>query len=60
MKDLETALKGFLKGNEKILLSAKTDPAIIGGMIVSIGDKFVDMSISSKIKKYSKIIAESA
>lgn len=60
MKDVEGALKGFLKSNQKLLITTKTDPAIIGGMIVSIGDKYVDMSIASKIRKYSKIIAESA
>lgn len=60
MKDVEGALKGFLKSNQKLLITTKTDPAIIGGMVVSIGDKYVDMSIASKIRKYSKIIAESA
>ena len=60
LKDLEAALKGFLKPNQKILLSSKTDPSIIGGMIVSIGDKYVDMSIATKVKKYSRMISDSA
>ncbi|KAJ9581081.1 hypothetical protein L9F63_023738 [Diploptera punctata] len=54
--ELESALKSFLKGNQKLLLTATVDPDIIGGMIVSIGDKYVDMSIASKIKKYTEII----
>jgi len=54
--ELETALKSFLKQGEKLLLTTKVDPAIIGGMIVSIGDKYVDMSIASKVKKYTDII----
>jgi F-type H+-transporting ATPase subunit O len=54
--ELEAALKAFLKQGQKLLLTAKVDPAIIGGMIVSIGDKYVDMSIASKIKKYTDII----
>jgi len=54
--ELETALKSFLKQGEKLLLTAKVDPAIIGGMVVSIGDKYVDMSIASKVKKYTDII----
>jgi F-type H+-transporting ATPase subunit O len=54
--ELEAALKSFLKQEQKLLLTVKIDPAIIGGMIVSIGDKYVDMSIASKIKKYTDII----
>ncbi|KAG8234598.1 hypothetical protein J437_LFUL017101 [Ladona fulva] len=56
-KELETALKGFMKKGETILLTTKVNPDIIGGMVVSIGDKYVDMSIASKIKKYSDIIS---
>lgn len=54
--ELEAALKGFLAKGQTIKLTTKTDPTIISGMIVSIGDKYVDMSTSSKIKKYSDII----
>jgi len=32
------------------------DPSILGGMIVSIGDKYVDMSTAAKIKRYSNLI----
>ncbi|XP_012254587.2 ATP synthase subunit O, mitochondrial [Athalia rosae] len=53
---LETTLKAFLKKGETILLTTKTDPSIIGGMVVSIGDKYVDLSVASKVKKYSEII----
>ncbi|XP_063242593.1 ATP synthase subunit O, mitochondrial [Bacillus rossius redtenbacheri] len=55
-KDLEVALKGFMKQGQTLLLSAKVDPAILGGMVVSIGDKYIDMSIASKIKKYTELI----
>lgn len=54
--ELEAALKGFLSKGQSIKLTTRTDPTIISGMIVSIGDKYVDMSTSSKIKKYSDII----
>lgn len=37
----------------------QVDPSIIGGMIVSIGDKYVDMSIAHRIKQYTKIMEES-
>ncbi|XP_066594453.1 ATP synthase subunit O, mitochondrial [Prorops nasuta] len=59
-KNLEASLKRFLKKGETILLNTKVNPEIIGGMIVSIGDKYVDMSISSKIKKYTDLISAAA
>ena len=60
VKDVEGALKGFLKANEKALINYKIDPAIVGGMVVSIGDKFCDMSMSSKLNKYSELIKGAA
>ena len=54
---LESALKAFLKAGQSIQLTTKVDPTIIGGMIVSIGDKYVDMSVASKLKKYTDVIS---
>ncbi|XP_075975656.1 ATP synthase subunit O, mitochondrial [Anticarsia gemmatalis] len=56
-QNLEAALKKFLKSNETLQLTAKVDPALIGGMVVSIGDKYVDMSVASKVKKYTELIS---
>ncbi|KAM3958927.1 LOW QUALITY PROTEIN: ATP synthase subunit O, mitochondrial [Aphomia sociella] len=56
-QNLEAALKKFLKANETILLTAKVDPALLGGMVVSIADKYVDMSVATKVKKYTEIIS---
>ena len=41
-------------------MNYKVDTAIIGGMVVSIGDKFADMSIASKMKKYTDLIQAAA
>nr|XP_023016173.1 ATP synthase subunit O, mitochondrial [Leptinotarsa decemlineata] len=54
---LQAVLKSFLKPKETINLTTKVDPSIIGGMIVSVGDRYVDMSVASKIKKYTEIIS---
>ncbi|XP_068633848.1 ATP synthase subunit O, mitochondrial [Battus philenor] len=59
-QSLEAALKKFLKGKESLKLTAKVDPSLIGGMIVSIGDKYVDMSVASKVKKYTELISAAA
>ncbi|XP_031713461.1 ATP synthase peripheral stalk subunit OSCP, mitochondrial [Anarrhichthys ocellatus] len=58
LADLKVALKGFLQKGETIKLETKSDPAILGGMIVSIGDKYVDMSTKTKIQKLTKLIKE--
>lgn len=59
-KQLESALRSFLKGNQQLKITSRVDPSIIGGLIVSIGDKYVDMSIASKIKLYTDVITSSA
>lgn len=50
-------LQKFLKSNETLQLTAKVDPTLIGGMVVSIGDRYVDMSVASKVKKYTELIS---
>ncbi|XP_011314379.1 ATP synthase subunit O, mitochondrial [Fopius arisanus] len=57
---LESTLKMFLQKGQTLLLTTKVDPTIIGGMLVSIGDKYVDLSIASKVKRYSEIIRSAA
>ncbi|CAF4851864.1 unnamed protein product [Pieris macdunnoughi] len=59
-QNLEAALKKFLKGNQSLQLTASVDPSLIGGMVVSIGDRYVDMSVASKVKKYSELISTAA
>ena len=59
-KEVDGALAGFLQKGQKSLVNYKVDSALIGGMVVSIGDKFVDMSMSSKLKKYSELIQAAA
>ncbi|KAA0202004.1 hypothetical protein HAZT_HAZT001788 [Hyalella azteca] len=57
-KEVQAALGAFLKKGETLNLTMKVDPSIIGGMVVSIGDKYVDMSIASKINKYTQVIQQ--
>uniref|UniRef100_A0A3P9H239 ATP synthase peripheral stalk subunit OSCP, mitochondrial n=1 Tax=Oryzias latipes TaxID=8090 RepID=A0A3P9H239_ORYLA len=58
LADLKVALKGFLQKGETIKLETKTDSSILGGMIISIGDKYVDMSTKTKIQKLTRLIRE--
>ncbi|XP_017279684.1 ATP synthase subunit O, mitochondrial [Kryptolebias marmoratus] len=58
LAELKVALKGFLQKGETIKLESKSDPSILGGMIVSIGDRYVDMSTKTKIQKLTKLIRD--
>ena len=54
-----------LKKRNVILLNVfhivfQVDPAIVGGMVVSIGDKFCDMSMATKLNKYSELLKAAA
>ncbi|TKR93969.1 hypothetical protein L596_008327 [Steinernema carpocapsae] len=53
---LNAALQKFAKQGQKLHVTMAVNPKIIGGMIVNIGDKYVDMSIASRIKKYQQVV----
>ncbi|XP_069800828.1 ATP synthase subunit O, mitochondrial [Dendropsophus ebraccatus] len=58
LTELKTALNGFLAKGESLKLETKTDPSILGGMVVSIGDKYIDMSTKTKIQKLTKVMRD--
>ncbi|KAG8590969.1 hypothetical protein GDO81_006989 [Engystomops pustulosus] len=58
LTELKTALNGFLAKGESLKLETKTDPLILGGMVVSIGDKYIDMSTKTKIQKLTKVMRD--
>lgn len=57
-KQLTEALQGFLKKGEKLSLNLKVDPAVLGGMVVEIGDKYVDMSTATKVRQMTNLLKE--
>ena len=44
----------------EVVLDAKTDPSLIGGFVLTVGDRQVDTSIASNLKKLKKNFAQSA
>ncbi|KAM6161927.1 ATP synthase peripheral stalk subunit OSCP, mitochondrial [Erethizon dorsatum] len=58
LSELTAVLKSFLGQGQVLKLEVKTDPSIMGGMIVRIGEKYVDMSAKSKIQKLSRAMRE--
>lgn len=60
IKELKAALQAFMKKGETLQLETSVDPALIGGMVVTIGDKYVDMSMATKIKTFTNLISQAA
>lgn len=38
--------------------ATQVDPSIIGGVILSLGDRYVDMSILARVKKLQQIVRD--
>jgi len=57
LADVTAALKGHVPANAKVIVSTKVDPRIVGGMTVGIGEKYLDLSLLSKIQKVEQLIA---
>ena len=41
-----------------VVTETQVDPSIIGGLVVNIGDKYIEMSIGTNIKKISDVLAQ--
>lgn len=50
------SLKGMLGGGSASI-STTVDPSILGGLTVKIGDKFLDLSVKSKVDAVSRALA---
>merc|ERR1712072_1121760 len=57
-KEVEAVLAAFTKKGDVLKLTSKVDPSIVGGMIVTVGDKYIDMSLASKLKLYADLIKQ--
>ncbi|KAL7749995.1 isocitrate lyase 1 [Sorochytrium milnesiophthora] len=62
LKKLKDSLSSgkFIKAGQSLVLTNKVNPAIMGGLIVEIGDNTIDMSVSSKVAKIQKAVTERA
>ena len=50
---VETAVKGMVGKGTKISISTKEDPNILGGLQVLVGDRFLDLSVQSRVQALS-------
>ena len=51
---IEKAMTAQMGAGKTVMLTTKIDPSILGGLQVQIGDKFLDLSVSSKIDAISR------
>merc|ERR1711946_31217 len=58
LKEIETALNGFLQKGQTLQMTAVVDPAIVGGLVVVIGDRYIDMSLATKMQRYSALLKQ--
>ena len=57
---LEAAIKkNFIKANENLTVVSKIDPTILGGAIVQIGEKSIDLSVGTKLNRINSLLGES-
>ena len=58
LKELTAVLQVFLKKGNTLQLDTKVNPALIGGMVVVLGDRYIDLSLASKLNAYTNIVKE--
>merc|ERR1711915_982749 len=63
--DVADALQGMLEPGQTAQISTSVNPDLMGGMVVNIGDKYtemkyIDMSVASKVTKYTDLLKQSA
>ena len=49
----------YVEDGQKLKVVPKVNPEIRGGLIVEIGDRTIDLSVSSKMAKLNKLLKDS-
>ncbi|KAL8908731.1 MAG: hypothetical protein Q9171_005317 [Xanthocarpia ochracea] len=59
LQRLETAVaKSEYSQGKKLKVVSKINPDIMGGLVVEVGDRTIDLSVSSKISKMNKLLTD--
>merc|ERR1711998_148719 len=56
-KALEKSLKAFVSKGQKLSIDFSINPEILGGLVVNIGDKHINMSIQARIQQLQNVLA---
>jgi F-type H+-transporting ATPase subunit O len=60
LQRLQKAIEGskFVGSGKTLKIANEVKPEILGGLIVEVGDKSVDLSVSAKVGKLNKVLTE--
>ncbi|KAI9257677.1 OSCP/delta subunit of ATPase [Sporodiniella umbellata] len=58
-KIVESLQKSKLADGKKLLVSNKVKPDVLGGVLVELGDRSIDLTVSSKLAKLNKLVTDS-
>ena len=56
-EEVVTALNQMTGGSGKVTVETKLDPSLIAGMTITFGDKYIDMSVASQVKRLNAMLA---
>lgn len=56
--EIKEALKLYLEKGQTLKLEQKVDRSIIGGLVIELGTKYIDLSINSRIKQMEMLLQE--
>ena len=55
LKDVQAAMQSQVPAGKSVVIEAVTDPDIVGGLQVQIGDQFLDLSVKSRIDEIARM-----
>ena len=58
VKALQESMKGYIEEGQTLSLSTEVDPDILGGLRVQVGDRYIDLSISTKIQRVHGVLSQ--
>jgi len=56
--EIVKSLQPLLEGSGSVSTEVKVDPGLINGITIEFGDKFLDMSASSQLKKLQQLLSD--
>jgi F-type H+-transporting ATPase subunit O len=55
---IREGLKSLLRPGQSLALEEKVDPSIVAGLVIDVGDKHVDLSVLSRVRRLQQIIRD--